>query len=90
MSRLRHLGWDHCSDGLTSRPLESCHHQCVQAVCGILGCPRGAAMELLDGTFELRHCTRLFTDSSPLGFYLGWVGPVGLTEGVLFHMKGSG
>ena len=26
MSRLRHLGWNQCSHGLNSRPLESCHH----------------------------------------------------------------
>ena len=26
MSRLRHLGWNQCSHGLSSRPLESCHH----------------------------------------------------------------
>ena len=32
-SRLRHLGWNQCSHGLTSRPLESCHHQCLKAVC---------------------------------------------------------
>ena len=36
-SRLRHLGWAQCSQGLTSRLLESCHHQCLQAVCGVLG-----------------------------------------------------
>ena len=34
MSRLRHLGWNQCSHGLSSRPLESCHHQCLKAVCG--------------------------------------------------------
>ena len=34
LSRLRHLGWNQCSHGLTSRPLESCHHQCLEAVCG--------------------------------------------------------
>ena len=28
MSRPRHLGWNHCSRGLSSRPLESCHHEC--------------------------------------------------------------
>ena len=33
LSSLRRLGWEQCSHGLTSRPLESCHHQCVQAVC---------------------------------------------------------
>ena len=37
LSRLRHLGWNQCSHGLTSRPLESCHHRCLSAVCGILG-----------------------------------------------------
>ena len=52
MSRLRHLGWNQCSHGLSSRPLESCHHQCLNAVCEVLGCPEGSALELLDGTFE--------------------------------------
>ena len=61
MSRLRHLGWYQCSHGLTSRPLESCHHQCLKAVCEVLGCPRGSALELLDG----RHCTNLFTMRFP-------------------------
>ena len=31
LSRLRHLGWNQCSHGLTSRPLESCHHLCLSA-----------------------------------------------------------
>ena len=34
MSRLRHLGWNQCYHGLSSRPLETCHHQCLEAVCG--------------------------------------------------------
>ena len=37
MSRLRHLGWNQCSHGLSSRPLESCHHLCLKAVCGFWG-----------------------------------------------------
>ena len=37
VSRLRHLGWNQCSHGLSSRPVESCHHQCLKAVCGVLG-----------------------------------------------------
>ena len=32
MSRLRHLGWNQCSHGLSSRPAESCHHQCLKVV----------------------------------------------------------
>ena len=60
MSCLRHLGWNQCSHGLTSRPLESCHHQCLKAVCGVSGYPKVSALELLDGTLKLRHCTTLF------------------------------
>ena len=65
MSRLRHLGWNQCSHGLSSRPLESCHHQCLKAVCGLVGYPRGSASELLDGTLKLRHCTEVFTMRFP-------------------------
>ena len=65
MSRVRHLGWNQYSHGLTSRPLESCHHQCLKAACGDLGYPKGSASELLDGTLMLRHCTTLFTMHFP-------------------------
>ena len=64
-SRLRHLGWEQCSHGLTSRSLESCHHQCLKAVCGLLEYPAGAAAELLDGSLKLRHCTTPFSSRSP-------------------------
>ena len=37
MCRLRHLGWEQCLHGLTSGPLETCPHQCPQAVCGGFG-----------------------------------------------------
>ena len=37
MSRLRHLGWNQCSHGLTSRPCESCHDQCPKSVRGFWG-----------------------------------------------------
>ena len=70
VSRLRHLVWEHCSHGLTSRPLESCHHQCLKAVCGVLGYPSGAAAELLDGTLKLRYCTTVFTNR-----FTPWVFP---------------
>ena len=65
LSRLRHLGWNQCSHGLSSRPLESWHHQCLKAVCGVLGYPKGSALELLDGTLKLRHCTDIFTKRFP-------------------------
>ena len=71
MSRLRHLGWNQCSHGLTSRPLESCHRLCLKAVCEVLRYPGGSAAELLGGTLKLRHCTDLFTISFSLGLYPG-------------------
>ena len=30
----RNVGWNQCSHGLSSRPLESCHHHCLRAICG--------------------------------------------------------
>ena len=65
LSRLRHLGWNQCSHGLTSRPLESCHHRCLSAVCGILGYPKGSAAELLDGALKLRCCVTPFSSRFP-------------------------
>ena len=73
LSRLRHVGWNQCSHGLDSRPLESCHHQCLKALCGVLGYTKGSALELLDGTLKLRHCTDLFTRRLP-PWSLPWVG----------------
>ena len=65
MSRLRHLGWNQCSHGLTSRPLESCHHQCLKAVCRVWVYSKGSASELPDGALKLRHCTTIFTMRFP-------------------------
>ena len=87
MSRLRHLVWGQCSHGLTSRPLESCHHQCLKAVCGVLGYPAGAAAELLDGTLKLRYCTTVFTNRFPPGFFLSSV--MGLVRGMLLLLTFS-
>ena len=53
LSRLRHLGWEQCSHGFSSRPSESNHHQCLKAVCGLLGFLADAAAELLDGSLKL-------------------------------------
>ena len=53
---------------------ESCHHQCLKAVCGLLGYLKGSASELLDGTLKLRHCTEVFTMRFPtFGHYPGLV-----------------
>ena len=81
MSRLRHLGWNQCSHGLSSRPLESCHHQCrLGAVYGVLGYPEGSAAELLDGSFEAPVLYNRFQQAIfPLGF--AKVGVDGLVMG---------
>ena len=68
LSRLRHLGWNQCFHGLTSRQLESCHHRCLSAVCGILCYPKGSAAELLDGVLKLRCCTTPFSNTFPTWF----------------------
>ena len=65
LSRLRHVGWNQCSHGLDSMPLESCHHQCLKAVRGVLGYPKVSAFELLDGNLKLWYCTTLFTERFP-------------------------
>ena len=66
LSRLRHSGWNQCSHGLTSRPLESCHHRFLSAVCGVLGYPKGSAAELLDGALKLRCCATPFSNRFPI------------------------
>ena len=74
MSRLRHLEWwNQCTHGLSSRPLESCHHQCLSAVCGVVGYPEGTAAELLHGSLKLRYCTAIFYQAIPPWVYRGWV-----------------
>ena len=94
LSRLRHLGWNHCSHGLTSRPLETCHHRCLSAVCGILGYPKGSAAELLDGVLKLRCCSTPFSHRFPTWFLPsvgdGRVRRLGDATGPLVGSGGSG
>ena len=68
----RHMSRLQCSQRLTSRPLQSCHHQCLKAVCGFLGYPVGAAAELLDGTLKLRCCSSSFSKRFPLVTSKAW------------------
>ena len=41
--------------------LESCHHQCLKALCGGFGLSQRFSFGALNGTLKLRHCTDLFT-----------------------------
>ncbi len=94
LSRLRHLGWNQCSHGLTSRPLETCHHRCLSAVCGILGYPKGSAAELLDGVLKLRCCSTPFSHRFPTWFLPsvgdGRIRNLGDATGPLVGSGGSG
>ena len=58
MSGLRHLGWNQCSHGLTSRPLESFHHLCLKAVCGGFGAWH---LEAPSSVFTMRFAPMVFT-----------------------------
>ena len=93
VSRLRHLGWSQCSHCLTSRPLESCHHQCLKAVCGVLGYPKGSAAELPDGSLKLRCCTSVKTKLFPPWVLPRLGGGVGnrsvVTSGNLLDCRGN-
>ena len=78
---------------LTSRPSETCHHQCLRAVCGVSGYPVGAAAELLHGTLKLRYCITSFSRRfSPWSLPRGgrWAGKRdGLATSVLLDECGN-
>ena len=77
MSRLRHLGWSQCSHGLSSRPLESCHRQCLKAVCGGFGCiPEG----------QLQSFWMALLSSVTVPIFLPLVCPPGLYPGLEMGM----
>ena len=47
--RLRHLGWEKCGHGLTSRPRESSSGSFLNELLVLFGCPSGSAAALLGG-----------------------------------------
>ena len=55
--RLRHIGWEMCGHGLTSRPRERVP---LNEFLQLFGYPSGSAGALLDGTLPLRYCTSRF------------------------------
>ena len=77
------MGWNQFSHGLSSRPLESCHHQCLSAVCGFFwailkGQERSFQMVLWSSVL---YCCFLPCVCSH-GFYPGWEMVV-VNEGML-------
>ena len=71
--------------GLTSGPFETCHHQCLKAVCGGFRLPiwcRCGAFGWFPKAPLLHHS--IFQSVSPLGFFLGLVG--GLVKGTVIPL----
>ena len=62
LSRLRHLGWNQCSHGLSWNLVIT---GALVQFCGVLGCPKGSAAELLDGSLKLRCCVTPFSNRFP-------------------------
>ena len=77
--RLRHLGWERCCHGLTSRPRESASAPFLDQLLSLFHYPAGSSAALLDGTLPLRYCSFKFAAKIPF-----WVLPVpGHVSGLL-------
>ena len=58
--RLRHLGWERCSHGLTSRPRESASAPFSDQLLSLFHYHSGSSGALLAGTLPLRYCSFKF------------------------------
>ena len=56
---LRHIGWEKCGHGLTSRPRESASEGFLNEI------PSSSAAALLEGTLPLRYCAGRFAGRIP-------------------------
>ena len=63
--RLRHIGWEKCGHGLTSRPRESASELFLNELLGLFRYPPGSGRPLLAGTLSLRYCAARFAYSTP-------------------------
>ena len=54
--RLRHIGWEKCGHGLTSRPRKSAFVPFLNDLLGLFRYPAGSGWALLAGTLPLRYC----------------------------------
>ena len=54
--RLRHIGWEKCGHGLTSRPRESSSDLFLDELLGLFRFPPRSGRALLNGTLPLRYC----------------------------------
>ena len=63
--RLRHIGWERCGHGLTSRPRESSSVDFLDKLLVLFGYPSGSAAALLSGVLPLRYCSARFAWKLP-------------------------
>ena len=63
--RLRHIGWEKCGHGLTSRPRESASVHFLDELLALFRYPSGSGHALLAGTLPLRYCTTRFACMMP-------------------------
>ena len=67
--RLRHIGWEKCGHGLTSRPRESASLHFLNELLALFRYPSGSGHALLAGTLPLGYCSTRFGCMTPLGGY---------------------
>ena len=58
--RLRHIGWERCGHGPTSRPWESASEPFLNELLSLFRYPPGSGRALLAGTLPLRFCAARF------------------------------
>ena len=63
--RLRHIGWEKCGHGLTSRPRESASELFLNELLSLFRYPSRSGRALLNGTLPLRYCAVRFAHSTP-------------------------
>ena len=63
--RLRHIGWEECGHGLTSRPRESSSELFLDELLRLFRYPHRSGRALLAGTLPLRYCAARFACRTP-------------------------
>ena len=63
--RLRHIGWERCGHGLTSRPRESASELFLNELLSLFRYPSKSGRALHHGTLPLRYCAARFAHSTP-------------------------
>ena len=63
--RLRHIGWEKCGHGLTSRPRESASELFLNKLLVLFRYPPVSGRALLAGTLPLRYCAARFACRTP-------------------------